>query len=118
MPALDPDDPPVFSHPGQLTPSLDPLERGASTMSSQDPGYWPGPEAGHPADGSAEYFEYLLTEEERAERERARRARDEATFAAAEARLTETERQLAQSGQDIFGRPLAPRDEPQAEAEP
>jgi hypothetical protein len=90
-------------------------------MSSQDPGYgWLGPEADNPADGSAEYFEYLLTDEERAEGERVRRARDEAVFAVAEAHLTETERQRAKLGQDIFGRPLAlaSRDDPQAEAEP
>jgi hypothetical protein len=67
--------------------------------------------------GSAEYYKYLMTEEERAEGERAQRAKDEATFAAAEARMAEMERRLAQLGQDIFGRLLTSSSEPQAETD-
>jgi hypothetical protein len=77
---------------------------------------WQGPEDEWSALGSAEYYEYLITEEERAEMERAQRAEDEATFAAAQARLAEMERRLAQLGQDIFGGPLTPGSELQAEA--
>jgi hypothetical protein len=68
--------------------------------------------------GSAEYYESLLSVEERAQHEREQEAARIAAAEAEEVRLAALEQGLAREGLDIFGRPLTAEpceSEPEAE---